>query len=177
MFKALAEAPSTHLLADPLEYILADHFRQRTLCAVFEDFASDGRVDPEMGGAALAFLSRDFGLHVLDEEEDLIPLLRRRSLPDDNVNEVLGKLSKEHSAERPDAEAISQLLRNPAGVDSGWPERLRRFASNERLHLVVENAIVLPLAKARLTESDLRSFGRRMAARRGLQFPGKSNDR
>ena len=47
-------------------------------------------------------------------------------------------------------------------------ELLARFAANERQHLIVENAIVLPLARARLSEDDKQKLGMRMAARRGL---------
>ena len=45
-----------------------------------------------------------------------------------------------------------------------------------RHHLTLENAIVLPLARIRLTADDLRNLAQRMSARRGikLQEPGNA---
>ncbi|MCB2076099.1 MAG: hemerythrin domain-containing protein, partial [Novosphingobium sp.] len=118
------------------------------------------------------------GLHVLDEEEDLFPLLRRRTELEDRIDDTLEVLCQEHDADRRDAhdivEGLSALAERGAArpLKVAFRKLLRRFAANERRHLTVENAIVLPLARARLTADDLRNLGRRMAARRGLDFPG-----
>ncbi len=45
---------------------------------------------------------------------------------------------------------------------------LTRFASHVRRHLAAENAILLPIARARLTRRDLQNLSRQMRARRGL---------
>jgi hemerythrin-like domain-containing protein len=45
---------------------------------------------------------------------------------------------------------------------------LTRYASHSRRHLVLENAIVLPLARARLTRRDLDRMRLAMLHRRGL---------
>jgi hemerythrin-like domain-containing protein len=127
--------------------------------------------------AVSRFLQEDFGVHIIDEDEDLFPLLRRRAAPDDGIEAVLCDLSEEHASDRLDAtEIIEGLSVNRSGPRP--TERLRdllhRFADSERHHLIVENAIVLPLARARLTVDDLRNLGRRMASRRGVDFPDKS---
>jgi hemerythrin-like domain-containing protein len=175
---ALETMPPASQLLSPLEYIFADHFRQRVLCRVLDEIADDGGSDKGVVAAALGFLKSDFAPHVIDEEEDLFPLLRRRAQPEDRIEDVLGELSQEHAADKLDAEQIINGLEaalDPEGADpfsDDFRVLLHRFAANERRHLIVENAIVMPLARARLTKEDLRNIGRRMAARRGLDYPG-----
>ena len=43
---------------------------------------------------------------------------------------------------------------------------LQAFASQELRHLALENAVVLPLARLRLTPADLKRLSRRLAERR-----------
>ena len=171
----LAEAPSPEQLAAPLDYVFAEHFRQRTLCWMIDRVADDQERDEECITAVIRFLREDFGPHVVDEEEDLFPLLRRRAEPEDRIEEVLGELTQEHAADKLDANAIveglSQVIAGKR-VTKAFRALLHRFAENERRHLIVENAIVLPLARARLTMDDLRNLGRRMAARRGIDYRG-----
>ncbi len=178
--QALDTMPPTVHLTTPLDYIVADHFRQRVLCSVLDDIAETGVVDRDIAAAALRFLKTDFAPHVIDEEEDLFPLLRRRSQPEDRIEDALGDLSQEHASDKIDVDAIVDRLQaildsddNTAGDD--LRTLLRRFAASERRHLIVENAIVMPLARARLTKDDLRNLGRRMAARRGLDYPDDAN--
>jgi iron-sulfur cluster repair protein YtfE (RIC family) len=175
---ALAAAPPAEQLASPLDYIFAEHFRHRTLCWMIDRIADEKERDEECIAAVLRFLREDFGPHVIDEEEDLFPLLRRRAEPEDRIDEVLGALSQEHAADKLDANAILEDLDEAkAGkrFTKAFRALLHRFAVNERRHLIVENAIVLPLARVRLTVDDLRNLGRRMAARRGIDFLGLSH--
>ena len=178
MLEALKTAPPASLFKDPIEYIFADHFRQRTLCSALNQIAEAEMIDVELAEAALEFLQKEFGPHVLDEEEDLFPLLRLRAEAEDDINRVLDQLSEEHAADEADANRIiallEQLLRSGdlSVIDEEATELLARFAANERQHLIVENAIVLPLARARLSEADKQKLGKRMAARRGLTSYG-----
>jgi len=165
------------LFADPVEYVFADHFRQRTLCKILDEIADAETLDTELVAACLEFLQSEFGPHVLDEEEDLFPLLRRRATADDDINQVLGQLCEEHASDEADAREImnqfSILLEDHEAVknlDDPFREQLKRFASNERQHLTLENAIVLPLARVRLSETDCKNLGKRMAARRGIDL-------
>lgn len=174
--EALLNPPPTSLFAEPIDFIFAEHFRQRTLCSILVQIAEADTKDHELIAAALHFIETDFGRHVLDEEEDLFPLVRLRAEPDDNIEQVLAKLSEEHAADEADVVEIrgelTALAKAPQdiGVDPQLSQLLIRFAANERQHLIVENAIVLPLAKARLTEEDCRKLGTRMAARRGMEL-------
>ncbi|WP_206057158.1 hemerythrin domain-containing protein [Nitratireductor sp. XY-223] len=178
---ALREPPPAVQLLSPLDYILSDHFRQRTLCAVLDKMAEAAGFDRELIEAVLDFLKSEFGLHVIDEEEDLFPLMRRRAMSEDAIDEVLGELSLEHASDRVDADRIVEglagaLEANGAGFPAPQFARLlKRFAAKERRHLIVENAIIMPLARARLTDDDLRNLGRRMAARRGIDYPEKKH--
>lgn len=174
---ALAERPPVDLLRVPLDYIFADHFRQRSLCRILGELAGRADLDRAMGEAALDFLRTDFVIHVLDEERDLFPLLRKRRQRQDRIGEILARLGSEHAADALDAERIVAAL--AGAIDDAAPEPLDeaarvlmvRFATNERRHLTAENAIVLPLARARLTIGDLETLGRHMAARRGVTYP------
>lgn len=178
--QALDTMPPAAQLTTPLDYIFADHFRQRVLCSVLDDIAETGVVDRDIAAAALRFLKTDFAPHVIDEEEDLFPLLRRRSQPEDRIEDVLGDLSQEHASDKLDADGIVEGLQTVLESDDNAADDdlrilLRRFAASERRHLIVENAIVMPLARTRLTKDDLRNLGRRMAARRGLDYPDETN--
>lgn len=174
---ALAERPPADLLRTPLDYLFADHFRQRSLCRILGELARQPQLDREMAAAALDFLRCDFGLHVVDEERDLFPSLRRRRQRQDRMNDILGPLSAEHAADALDADRIIAALvaaldpDTSVPLDDGARALMTSFATNERRHLTTENAIVLPLARARLTRGDLNIIGRHMAARRGLTYP------
>jgi hemerythrin-like domain-containing protein len=176
--ETLNTMPPAEQFLSPLDYIFADHFRQRTLCAMLDRIATEESVDRKAVATVLRFMRGDFGLHVLDEEEDLFPLLRRRTEPEDRIEDILAELCQEHDADRKDASDIVEGLEaiEESGAHrpptSAFRRLLQRFAANERRHLTVENAIVMPLARARLNADDLRNLGRRMAARRGHDYPG-----
>lgn len=175
---ALLERPPAGLLRSPLDYIFADHFRQRSLCRILAELAQQQQqLDKEMAAAALGYMRTDFGLHVIDEEKDLFPLLRRRRQRQDRMNDILGSLSAEHVADAIDANRIIAALvaaldeNDPVPLDDAARALMTTFAANERRHLTTENAIVLPLARARLTTGDLETLGRHMAVRRGIDYP------
>ncbi len=178
--EALGNAPPSAQLAEPLDYIFAEHFRQRVLCNALDEIADQERPDRQMIEAVLRFLRVDFAPHMLDEEHDLFPMLRRRAEPEDRIDDVIGQLTQEHAADRLDAklitEGLAKVLAGKAvtGVETSLAKLLHRFAENERNHLTLENAIILPLARIRLTADDMRNLAQRMAARRGvdLKEPG-----
>ena len=175
--ETLASPPPSDQLAVPLDYLFAEHFRQRILCWMVDRVADAPERDGACAFAILRFLREDFGMHVRDEEEDLFPLIRRRAQPEDRVEDVLNELSQEHASDHLDATAIVEGLSasRTRRLAAAFRGLLHRFAANERRHLIVENAIVLPLARARLTLDDLGNLGRRMAARRGIAYPGTAS--
>ncbi len=161
----------------PLEFILSEHYRQRLLCEALAKLTEDMELAPV---AALAtklkgFLDRDLRLHLEDEEKDLFPLLWQRARPEDNVKDILHLLSEEHGR---DEDLVDFLLEDLAVLASGaqlanpirFLVNVREFAETQRRHLAWENALLLPVARQRLTQVDLAGLAQSMAARRGIDL-------
>ena len=165
------------LLAAPLEFIRADHDRQHALCNLMEELAEAPRLDVDKAKAVIAYLNRDMRVHVIDEEEDLYPLLRRRCRPEDDVASVLGMLSGEHADDRRLAAEIGEALAKVADAKTAVRDhadlrsKMLMFVEKARRHLDIENRSVLPLARKRLTDHDKTCFAQRLAARRGRPPP------
>ncbi|MFZ5729685.1 MAG: hemerythrin domain-containing protein [Pseudomonadota bacterium] len=162
------------LLREPLEWFFAEHYRHRQLCRLVEEVAAASAFAAEPITRILDFIRYDLALHVIDEEEDLFPLLRRRALPEDEIENALGRLSAEHRADVAHAEAVRTRLEaclsacKAPGLDPQAKSTLVTFARHELRHLALENAVVLPIARLRLSTEDLLALSRRLAARRGL---------
>ena len=169
------------LLKEPLDWLFAEHFRHRQWCRLIETLAKSGIFDEEALSAAVAFLREDLPLHILDEEEDLFPLLRRRAVPEDDLERILGILSADH---RIDQERVTHLLvglnaalvaKKAPGLDADLRALMLDFVTKERRHVALENAIVIPLARLRLSAIDLKSLSARLGARRGIPLQDPTN--
>lgn len=129
---------------------------------------------PDQGAAAHAagFLADELPLHFADEEEDLFPLLRHRCEPEDDIERVLARLSADHRHADLETPELVRLLRRVAVGEAALTAEdralLTRYASHSRRHLVLENAIILPLARVRLARRDLDRMRLAMLHRRGL---------
>lgn len=162
------------LVHEPLNWLFAEHYRHRQLCQLIERVGVATVLLDEEAREILSFLRHDMPLHVIDEEDDLFPLLRRRCQPADELDAVLGALSAEHRNDLQQARALIVALEQALGGGGapGHDRETRRlftdFAQHERRHIAVENAVVLPIARLRLTAADLRSLSVRLAARRGV---------
>lgn len=160
------------LLSDPLDFFFAEHFRQRKLCNCIEVLAEADSLDHNLAAEILAFLHHDIALHVQDEEEGLFPLLRRRCAPEDDIEKVFTALSSEHAGDRHLADKIVSGLEaaladdRPVSAQSELRDVMVDFARNERRHLALENSVVLPLARRRLSEDDLAALSENMVERR-----------
>ncbi|CAN7372991.1 hemerythrin domain-containing protein [Caulobacter sp. LjRoot300] len=167
------EAMPLHLLAEPIEWFFAEHCRHRQACKMIEEVAAAMVFDGPRLAELIGFLDHDLPLHVIEEEEDFFPLLRRRCEAGDDVERVLGMLSAEHRADVVRAGAVREYLQAclerqcAPGLDPAQHKAMIAFAVQERRHLGLENAIVLPIARLRLTPEDLLALGRRLTARRG----------
>ncbi len=162
------------LVHEPLNWLFAEHYRHRQLCRLIERVGTATVLLDDEAREILAFLRHDMPLHIIDEEDDLFPLLRRRCQPADELDAVLGGLSAEHRDDLEHARALIVVLEQ-ALIDGQAPghdletQRLfTDFALHERRHIALENAVVLPIARLRLTTHDLRSLSARLAARRGV---------
>mgnify|MGYP002622806931 CR=1 FL=1 len=160
----------------PLEAMRDFHHRQRQTCADLEAIAGDPLPDRSLAMRLLVELCHDMRLHHADEDCDLFPLLRRRARPEDEIETLLARLEAEH---RQSAEALPSMLRTLAAMATGRVARgarrraLAEHARAHRRHMIIENAIVLPLACMRLTTRDRRGLMLRMRTRRAAP-PGLS---
>lgn len=170
------------LVREPLNWLFAEHYRHRQLCKMVEAMANSAAYDDDAMLEVVNFLKRDMPLHILDEEEDLFPLLRRRAQADDDLEYVLGVLSSEHEA---DGDRVAKVLaglvkaqknRKAPSLDHALRTLLLEFVSHERRHIALENAVVLPFARLRLQASDLKALSARFAARRGRVLADRSDD-
>ena len=84
------------LLDEPLEYMFADHFRQRVVLATLQHFAEEASASRADADTIATFLTRDLVLHHADEEEDLFPFVRLRALPEDELGTLLARLGEDH---------------------------------------------------------------------------------
>lgn len=169
----LTTTPKAEAFAEPLDALLAEHFRQRAMCDLLDRLAanlSDGQA-AELARTILTYLREQLPLHILDEERDLFELLRDRTLAAEAIEEAFAQLRKEHEEdERVAALVIGGLERLASGDQpedgAEFAAAARAFAEAQRRHVAYENNRILPLARTRLTRKDLNRLSRRMAARR-----------
>ena len=160
------------LLDKPLEVIHEDHLRARQICALIDEVARGSVPDNDTVSAIVCFVTRELPLHRKDEKEDLFPLLRRRCAPEDEIEKVIAKLLQDHRHAHEETPRIVVVLEDLAeqarAPTEDETELLLAHAAQSRRHLILENAIILPFARLRLTETDLDTLNIRMCQRRGL---------
>ena len=146
----------------PLDAIFQEHERQERVYENLEKIA-DGlpdAVDSNLVTDILVYLKQDLAIHFRDEEDGLFPLLTKRALPEDHFDEIRTQLQHEHETDESYAyELFDALEEITHGVKPKNPNTLghmlRACFESHRRHLAWENAVVLPLAKRRLTPDDL----------------------
>lgn len=160
------------LLRNPLEFLLEDHMREREICRILDRIAARERVGKESVSLVMTFLKEELPFHLEDEEEDLFPAMRRRCHPEDEIEKAITRLTADHrhaDAATPDVIAIAEMgaeaLRNLTDEQCAV---LKGYASHARRHLILENAIILPLARRRLGKAELEGIRAGMLKRRGL---------
>jgi hemerythrin-like domain-containing protein len=169
---------------EPIEFLYGTHERLRRHCENLVRLAKDPTAPEalEIAAVVLGFLETDLPLHRADEEEDLFPLLERRTpIPEtgshDELLSALAVLRQEHRDDIEQGHSLFAALRLIVdGEAPRDPEMFRHyvqaFVKLQRGHQAMENRVVLPAAFERLTAEDLAELGRKMAARRGLLFAG-----
>lgn len=166
-----------NLYRDPIDFILADHYRQRTVCDFLDTLVRSASDDRAMCAAAvLEYLENDLPHHVRDEEEGLFPRLKRRCPAGEDIRGVLKILSDEHEKDEqllPDL--VGELRAIEASSHPGDTDRFARlatvFTESLRRHLAWEDATVLRLARQWLMPDDLVELGHDMARRRAVAYP------
>ncbi|MCB1339321.1 MAG: hemerythrin domain-containing protein [Maritimibacter sp.] len=160
------------LLATPLDFIAEDHDRIRNMCALIEYIADRPETHPEIVAQVSSFVRSELPALIADESSDLLPLMQRRCQPEDEIARLRTRLDAEHDTAMyllPDAlETLDALEAGRDDVPEASLHLLRNFAAHLHRHLIFENAILIPLARARLTPDDLNTLRARMTERRGL---------
>lgn len=166
----LSEPLPDALFGSPLECIFADNFRHRVLCNLLDSVSGGKTLDRETVGVVLAFLRSDFSIHLADEEGSLFPMLRNRAVATDGFPAILDQIRMDRQLLDQLIQGLERLAAIPSKAVPTPKLRLllQTFTAIERKHVTVENVVVLPLARLRLTASDLASLGEAMIARRGL---------
>ncbi len=164
------------LRRSPVDLIEHEHLIQAQICHSLERIADDlpDNVDRELCRKVIDSLQFEMPIHHRDEELGLFPLIERRALPEDNIHDILARLALEHAT---DESFAGELLESLEGLSEGKrlknPDMvgymLRSFFESYRRHIAWENAIVLPLARARLTQEDLAELSKAMASHRRRQ--------
>lgn len=181
MLRGSGEKPtSLGLLANPLDFISEDHLRERQICAVIDGLASADALDRQAATTVLRFLNEELNVHLRDEMEDLFPLLARRCREEDAIEGAIDRIRADQDEAMHLLPEVRAMLAGclDRGADLTARERavLSRFAGHVRRHLVAENAILLPIARARLTRADLRILSKHMRSRRGLPDSPETTD-
>ncbi|WP_370399443.1 hemerythrin domain-containing protein [Sulfitobacter sp. JB4-11] len=165
------ERAGDHTMDNPLDVIAEDHMREREVCALIEGFVSGTALSGSDLEMMTRFLWTELPKHLEDEEEDLFPLLLKRCAPEDEIGKVVEKLLSDHEHAFNDGTGIGSLLEShchaPERLSARERAQLTDFANHARRHLILENAVVLPIARVRLTSDDLQGMWQRMQARRG----------
>ena len=159
---------SADLLDDPVAFLAAEHVRQTVLLAHLERLARrpGAPAASSMAQGLLHWLSEELPLHIADEEASLYP----RLAPHD-ADGILATLSAEH---RRDAQLVAGALHTLRGIAAGEPQQtealsaILAFVQLHREHLAVEEARIMPLARAVLTPAARLALAGEMTVRRGL---------
>ena len=166
--------------APPLDVLADHHSRIRDLCTLIEYITDRPRTHPEIIAEVSDFVRRELPILISDESDDLLPLMQRRCEPEDEIVRLRTRLDAEHDTALyllPDAlETLDALRDGRADIPEASISLLRTFAAHLHRHLIFENAILIPLARARLTRADLDALRARMEARRGSSQTGGRSD-
>lgn len=161
---------------EPLDFLRGDTFRQRRVCQTIDHFMT-GEAPANEIIAACEYLSVDYPLHQFDVADDLVPLLRDRCKPSDNIMPVLEELAEAQKTVRSLAvKTVKALVGQLERRSEGGPSKALQRQTGELLTglrrlSAIESGIILPLARVRLSEVDLADLSRRLKRRRGLADP------
>ena len=155
----------------PFERLEGQRLLLLGVCALLDSLAGACHPLQQRLAAGLAgYLRADFPAMIAEEEDGLLPLLRRRLLLGDDFDQILRQMDDEHRHDRRQAATLAAefdalaggLIPDEAAV---LFSACRAFAEQQRRHLAWEDATVLPLARDRLTAADLELWNRHSRAR------------
>jgi iron-sulfur cluster repair protein YtfE (RIC family) len=163
---------NVRLLLNPIDFIAEDHLRLRAMCTELDRLAEAEPQEPDAMAEMQDYLTHELPALLDDEDVDLMPMVLARADPEDELPKLASRLAREHREIDRIRTAVRACLATYASGDmdcAGFPQTLRSLAQAARRHLIFENAVLLPLARARLTHEDLIALRQAMLRRRGLQ--------
>lgn len=166
--KAAIDASDESQIAKPLDFLLAEHSRQRQFAKILSLIA-DQVINRRAVAEAIRFVEVDLAQHIMDEEISLFPVLRSFCQPDDEIEAVIAVLADEHREDESSSETVLDVLRRVERGDSTTADdrrALRDFADHLRRHIALENGILLPIARTRMSPDALRIVAQSLEARR-----------
>jgi len=173
-----------NLLLEPIEFIFADHCRQRDMCAALKVVASAEHSDETGPTEDIAHTARmvlqcltvDLPLHFADEECDLFPRLMKASTPRDKTDEIVRLLRQEHKRDKdlvmgvmPGLETLAN--KQPLKDVSRFRTAARIFSETHLAHINWENAVILELARIQLSAEEQADMAKSLAKRRKIELP------
>ena len=168
MLQTLVEELPPAIFEMPLECIFADNFRCRALCSVLHQIAGGDDVELKTLQVTLRFLQFDFASHVADEERSFFPLLRERALVSDSLEQIFTEPCFQPDLSNRVVDGLERLRdsRKEPCPRPAFCEVMESFVKAERRRVSVENVVLLPLARQRLSQGDLAWLSRAMRSRR-----------
>jgi hemerythrin-like domain-containing protein len=177
------EDASAERTSDPIDAFERQHRRLRQMCDGLEAIADS--LPDQVDCGLCAFLAGELRVNLPGrhrrEEQVLFPLIELRAEVEDTVGPVLARLRHEHSLDEGYAAELGDLLDTlsrevrPANPDMvGY--MLRGFFECYRRHVHLEQVVILPLARSRLTDADLQHLGDRLGDPGYCeQYPSRQN--
>jgi hemerythrin-like domain-containing protein len=171
---------------DPLALMGALHARLQQRCALLDRLAEHvARHGSDAGARASAahvmrMFDLDCPLHHADEEDDLFPLLRAATPPEDSarLEALIAGLVAQHHEMRTAYEPIRRQLETVAdgrlgAIDRNLVDRLHTLCLE---HVETEERELVPFARAHLDAAAIERLGRAMASRRNAPYAGGPSD-
>jgi hemerythrin-like domain-containing protein len=175
----ITQHPVFNILPEPgnsqlaIEVILADHYRHRLIAQELLGLSENPDQPDSCENAALIrhYLMTEILQHEKFEEEDFVPMLKRRCLPGDNIDNLAAILMWDHFVDRDNVDPVNsglESLGKGRGLSDaeGFRASVRRFAAKLWSHIIWENRAIIPLARKRLSPHDLTELGESAVDRR-----------
>ncbi|HEX6959053.1 MAG TPA: hemerythrin domain-containing protein [Ferrovibrio sp.] len=168
LFAALGGAAQD---GSPFDILAGQRLSLVAVCAIMDALPNTPPALARNIAAALAgFLRHDYLAVITEEEDGLLVKLQPRLLLGDDLDEAIRQLMEEHRRDRQEALLLAAKCDEIAtGLSDGEAAAtlvaLRAFAERQRRHLAWEEAIILPLARDRLSSDDLSQWKQAMKKR------------
>lgn len=157
----------------PLDVMAKACNRLKQMCVLTAEVASEQNPELVELSRLVAVLRRDWALQLADEQEDILPILQLRKRPGDELSAAFREVRANHAMIRPQLEhCAAELERLRQGdltalATSGIADATVTVVASLHRHLCMTTAIILPIARLRLTEADVAALRDGLLARRG----------